>query len=241
MKRHKFHRFGKMPTGDNPGEVVGVIGDIHLPYEQPDYLEFCKRTFEEQGATRVIQIGDCVDGHALSFHDSEPSLKGALGERIDAIERLQAWYDAFPELEMVMGNHDAIPARHLKKIGLDPNVYLRPISEVYRFPDGWSVHDEIISNGVKYHHGHTCLGPNGFRLDADRRGMNTVSGHAHTNFGVSYTASDARTVWGCAVGCGIDVESMAFAYQRQFKLRPVLGCAVILESGTLPVCFPMAI
>lgn len=223
----------------NPGEVVGVIGDTHLPYEHPGYLEFCAEVFEQQEVTRVIHIGDLIDHHALSFHDSEPCLAGAHGEFVEARERLEPWFEAFPEVEVVHGNHDRIPARQLKKLGMDPARFMRPLGEVYGFPVGWREVEYVFSNGVLYHHGDTALGANGFRNDAKARMVNTVSGHAHGNFGVSYTASDHRLVYGCAVGCGIDASSMAFAYGRNFKLKPIVGCAVIMDDGRLPVCFAM--
>ncbi|MFQ5380757.1 MAG: metallophosphoesterase [Dehalococcoidia bacterium] len=223
----------------NPGEIVGVIGDTHLPYEHKDYLQFCQDTFDRQEVTRVIHIGDLLDHHAQSFHDSEPGLKGANGEFEDARERLEPWYDAVPKLELVHGNHDRIPARQLTKMGIDPQRYMRPLAEVYEFPEGWTEVEHVFSNGVLYHHGETALGVNGFRNDAKARMVNTVTGHAHGNFGVSYTASDHRLVYGCAVGCGIDSKSMAFAYGKHFKLKPIVGCAVIMDDGKLPVCFPM--
>lgn len=219
---------------------VGVIGDTHEPYTHPDYLDFCKSTFEEQGVDRVVHVGDLIDHHSLSFHDSEPSLRGARGERFAVRDRLQPWFDAFPELTLIRGNHDRIPERHLKKAGLDPDVYLRSTAEVYGFPHGWTEVDEVIIDGVLYDHGEAALGVNGFRNYALSMGMNTVTGHAHGNMGVSYSSNGRRTVWGCAVGCGIDPRSNAFLYGSKFKLKPVLGCAVILERGTLPCVFPMA-
>lgn len=122
---------------------------------------------------------------------------------------------------------------------MDPDQYLRPLAEVYDFPPGWSTHDKIVSNGVLYHHGTTACGVNGFRADSQKRMVSTVTGHAHGNFGVSYTATDHRLIFGLAVGCGIDVESMAFAYGKDFSLKPIVGCAVVLEDGTLPVNFAM--
>lgn len=223
----------------NKGEVVGVIGDTHIPYELPEYLPFCKRIFREQGVNRVIHIGDLIDHHALSFHESEPCLQGARGERILATERLRPWFEAFPGLKLIMGNHDKIPPRQLKRIGLDAQVWMRPLAEVYGFPDGWKTVDKVFSNGVLYHHGETALGANGFRNDAQSRMTSTVTGHAHGNSGVSYTATDHRLVFGCAVGCGVDAKSMAFAYGKNFKHKPIISCAVILDDGKLPVVFPM--
>lgn len=219
--------------------VVGVIGDTHLPYEHRDYLQFCKETFEANGVNKVIHIGDLIDNHSLSFHDSEPGLRGSRGEYEAAQERLQPWYDAFPDVTLIYGNHDAIPARQMKKVGLDPDQYMRPIEEVYNFPAGWRVREDIEIDGVLYHHGHTACGVNGFRKDSQARFQSTVTGHAHGNSGVSYTATNRELVYGCAVGCGIDNRSMAFAYGKHFKLKPIVSCAVIKENGRLPMVFPM--
>ena len=226
---HDFKKFG---------EVVGIIGDTHLPYEHKDYLQFCIDTFKAQGVTRVIHIGDLIDNHSLSFHDSETSLSGARGEMIDAKARLKPWFDAFPNVTVIKGNHDRIPARQLKKIGLDPSTYMRRLSEVYEFPEGWKEEDSVFLDGVLYHHGETALGANGFRQDAQKRMTNTVTGHCHSNCGVSYTATDHRLVFGMAVGCGIDYSSMAFAYGKNFTAKPIVSCGGVY-GGKNPAVFTM--
>lgn len=219
----------------NRDHVVGVIGDTHLPYELGGYLDFCREVFDQWGVDTVVHIGDLIDHHALSFHDSEPTLKHANGELFDARERLQPWYDAFPQLILVNGNHDLIPARQLKKIGMDAEVWMRPLKEVYDMPDEWELVDEIFIDGVLYHHGYTAMGVNGFRNDARNRMCSAVSGHVHGNAGVSYTACEPKLVFGMAVGCGIDNKQMAFAYGKNFKLKPIVSCGIVAEGGRLPV------
>jgi len=218
--------------------IVGIIGDTHLPYELDGYMEWCKSIFDSEGVNKVIHIGDLFDNHALSFHDSEPALKGAKGEYIDALERLEPWKKTFPQMIHINGNHDAIPARQLTKLGLDPDIYLRPVKDVYDFPVGWTTVDEIEIDGVLYHHGHTSCGVNGFRNDAKNRMQNTVSGHAHGNLGVSWTACHHRAVWGMAVGCGIDNSKMAFAYGKHFKNKPIVGCGIV-RGGKDPRTYAM--
>lgn len=212
--------------------TVGIIGDTHIPYELDGYLEFCKETFEAYGVDRVVHIGDLIDHHALSFHDSEPALKGANGEYIDAIERLKPWYKAFPKLEICNGNHDLIPARQLKKMGMDCEIWMRPLEEIYKMPKGWKIVDTVTIDGVLYHHGYTANGANGFRNDAIKRMCRTVTGHAHGNAGVSATASDHRLVWGLAVGCGIDNTKMAFVYGKHFLQKPIISCGIVIEGIT---------
>lgn len=236
-KRVMIKRAKKAAIPNNA--VIGIIGDTHIPYEAKNYLSFCAETFAKAGVTRVIHIGDLIDNHSLSFHDSEPGLRGSKGEYMHACQKLEPWYKAFPELTLIYGNHDAIPARQMKKVGLDPDLYMQPMEVVYQMPSGWSVQSELEIDGVLYHHGHTACGVNGFRNDSKARFQSTVTGHAHGNSGVSYTATRRELVYGCAVGCGIDNSSMAFAYGKNFAQKPIVSCAVVSEGGTLPQVTPM--
>lgn len=223
---------------DTDKKIVGIIGDTHLPYELEGYLEWLQGVFKSEGVNYVIHIGDLFDHHALSFHDSEPALKGAYGEYIDALKHLQPWKDAFPQMTIISGNHDKIPSRQMSRLGINPARWMRPLSDVYEFPPGWCEVEEIVIDNVMYHHGHTAMGVNGFRNDAKNRMQNCVSGHAHGNLGVSWTASHHRAVWGMAVGCGIDNTKMAFAYGKHFKHKPMVGCGVV-KYGKYPMPFAM--
>lgn len=209
---------------------VLIIGDTHLPYELDGYLEFCQAEADSWECDTVVHIGDLIDHHALSFHDSEPSLQGAHGEYIDALDRLEPWFDAFPALTLIEGNHDRIPQRQLNKLGLNHETWMRPLSEVYGFPAAWEVASDITIDGVLYHHGETANGVNGFRNDSKARMCNTVSGHNHSNAGISATASHHRLVWGLATGCGVDNSLMAFAYGKHFKNKPIIACGIVIDG-----------
>ena len=210
------------------GTRVGIIGDTHLPYELDGYLDFCQETFDKWGVNRVIHVGDFVDNHSLSFHDSEPMLHNVTGEYESAFERAQDWYEAFPEATLIMGNNDRIPARQLRKLGMEPSIYMRPIEELLGMP--WDVVDQIEIDNVLYHHGETAGGINGFRKDCEQRMRCTVSGHNHSNAGVSATATDQELVWGLAVGCGVNHEHMAFAYGKNFAKKPIISCGVVIDG-----------
>lgn len=211
--------------------TVGIIGDTHIPYELEGYLEFCQKMFKAWRVNRVVHIGDLVDHHALSFHDNEPMLKNAAGELVDAREKLQAWYKAFPKLQLCAGNHDLIPQRQLHKIGMEAEVWMRPIKEVYGMPKGWEMVDTVTIDGVLYHHGYTANGVNGFRNDAVRRMCRTVTGHSHGNAGIAASASEHRLVWGMGVGCGVDVTSMAMVYGKHFLQKPIIACGIVQEGS----------
>jgi predicted phosphodiesterase len=209
---------------------VGIIGDSHEPYSLEGYKEWCADVFDQWDVDTIVHIGDLVDHHSLSFHDSEPMLHNVHGEYESAIEKLQGWYDLFPELTLIQGNHDLIPARQLRKLGMEPQIFMKPLKEIYGMPEGWKIEDSIVIDDVLYHHGETAGGVNGFRMDAQKRMQCTVSGHNHSNLGVSYTASDRELVWGMAVGCGVDNTSMAFAYGKHFKNKPIIGCGVVIDG-----------
>ena len=219
----------RRPASVGPSRV-GIIGDTHLPYELDGYLDFCVETFDRYGVDTVVHIGDMFDNHSLSFHDSEPMLHNVMGEYESAFERAQDWYEAFPEATLVMGNHDRIPARQLRKLGMEPSIYMRPIEDLFGMPEGWQVVDQIEIDDVLYHHGETAGGINGFRKDAETRMRCTVSGHNHSNAGISATATDQELVWGLAVGCGVNHEHMAFAYGKHFAKKPIVACGLVIEG-----------
>lgn len=210
--------------------IVGIIGDTHLPYELKAYLEFCQRTFDNYEVDRVVHIGDLVDNHSIMFHEKEPLLANVAGEFTDARQHLQAWYKAFPQLTLVEGNHDRLPKRQMQKLGLAPSIYVKPIQDIYEMPKGWEVVERVEIDDVLYHHGETALGVNGFRQDCERRMRSTVTGHNHSNAGISATATEQELVWGMAVGCGVDAKHLAFAYGRNFTRKPIIACGIVYNG-----------
>jgi len=90
---------------------VLVIGDIHLPFERKGYLEFCKEQYALYNCNKVVFIGDIIDSHYSSFHATDPDGMGGGDELALCIERIKAWYKAFPNAYVTIGNHDAIIMR----------------------------------------------------------------------------------------------------------------------------------
>lgn len=210
---------------------VGIIGDTHEPWTKPGYIEWCKKVFRKYKVQKTLHIGDLVDNHSIMFHEKEPDVMNPHGEYQMTMKRLKTkWFKLFPELTWILGNHDRLPARQLRKFGLIPEVYMRSYHDIYDLPEGWDVVDDIVIDGVLYHHGETANGVNGFRNDSTSRMQRTVTGHAHGNAGISATASNHRLVWGMAVGCGIDSKAMAFAYGKNFKQKPIISCGLVLDG-----------
>ena len=50
-----------------------VIGDIHAPFVLDGYLEFCQETYARHNCNQVIYIGDILDNHYSSFHQTDPN------------------------------------------------------------------------------------------------------------------------------------------------------------------------
>ena len=51
-----------------------IISDTHIPYHHKDVIAFLKGIKKKYKPDRIIHIGDEIDSHAISFHDSDPDL-----------------------------------------------------------------------------------------------------------------------------------------------------------------------
>ena len=57
-----------------------VISDLHIPYHHQDAFKFLKAIKKEFKPDRIVNIGDCLDFHAISMHDHNPDLPSAGSE-----------------------------------------------------------------------------------------------------------------------------------------------------------------
>jgi hypothetical protein len=64
--------------------------------------------------------------------------------------------------------------------------------------------------------------------------MNVIQGHFHTDAYITYLVGRGKKVFGMQVGCGVDRESYALAYAKEFP-KQAIGCGVVLEDGRLPI------
>ena len=51
---------------------VLVIGDLHCPFDLDGYLEHCKDIYSRHNCNRVVFIGDIIDNHFSSYHETDP-------------------------------------------------------------------------------------------------------------------------------------------------------------------------
>lgn len=212
---------------------VLVIGDIHLPFERKDYLQFCIDTYKKYNCNRVVFIGDIIDSHFSSFHDTDPDGMGAGAELELCIERVKYWYEAFPEAEICCGNHDRIIMRKAFASGV-PKVWIKEFNDVLNTPNWKWVTDTYI-DGVRYTHGDKSSKA---RTATKRDMVSTVTGHYHTDFYLDYFFGKSHSLFAMAVGCGIDDKQYAFGYAAGGKTNAI-GCGVVLEGGKQPILVRM--
>lgn len=207
---------------------VLVIGDLHEPFCLPDYLAFCQRVQREYKTTHTIFIGDIIDNHYSSYHETDPDGYSAGEELKRATDRLAKWHKAFPNADVCIGNHDRMASRKVFSAGLSQS-WLRNINEVLQVPT-WNFHTSFVYDKVKYIHGDKRVTA---RTAALRSGQNSVQGHRHNE---SYVWHNPNT-WGMQVGTGVDMDSYAMAYAQEGQ--NILSCGVVLNNGSLPKVIPM--
>lgn len=217
----------------------GLISDTHAPYVHTDTLEFLQRIKKIYKLKNWIHVGDEADKHAMSFHDSDPDLRSAGDELIDAAGWLQDLAKIFPTLQLVESNHGSLHLRKALAKGI-PRAYIRSYNEIYDVPDTWTWHDDLtlpLDNGQSVY---ICHGKSAdiYKL-SQSLGMSAVQGHYHEKFNTHYWGNSLGLYWGLQIGCLIDPKALAFAYNKLNLKRPILGTGVIIDNQ--PLLIPMVL
>ena len=210
---------------------VLVIGDLHEPFCLDGYLDHCKKTYAQHNCNRIVLIGDCLDNHYSSYHEADPNGLGAGDELELAIRKLKRWHKAFPEADVTIGNHDRLIRRKAFSGGI-PKQWIKEYADVLNVP-GWNFTERVVIDGVQYIHGESGRASKKAKDDM----MSTVQGHRHTEMFTEFVVGANFKIFGCAVGCGINHESYAMAYGKNFK-KPAIGCAVVF-GGKYAINVPM--
>ncbi len=216
---------------------VLVIGDTHIPFEHSDYLKFCINIGKQYKCNQVIHIGDLVDMHSCSYHEHEPDLWSPSQEMEIADKHLKSWFKAFPKIKLCLGNHDRLPDRKRRTVGL-PSRCFKSFHEMWNLPKGWQSDFNFVIDDVMYEHGTGSSGRYAHLNLAVANRQSTVVGHNHSMAGIEYTASEKDCIFGMNVGSGINRKALAFAYGRNFKFKPIVSCGVIF-NGENPQIFRM--
>jgi len=203
-----------------------VIGDLHEPFCLDGYLEFCKDTYKRYNCNKVVFIGDVIDAHYSSYHETDADGLGGKDELELAINKIARWYKAFPKADVTLGNHDRLIIRKAQTSNI-PSKWIREFKDVLETPN-WNFVTEVWYDGVRYVHGDKSGKPH---MAARRDMVSTVSGHFHTDFGVNWYFGKTRAIFSMAVGCGVDSKSYAMAYMQGGK-KEAIGCGVVVGGHT---------
>ena len=201
---------------------VLVIGDLHLPFTLDGYLEHCIKVYKKYNCDTVVFIGDILDLHFTSYHETSTEGYGATQEHDLSVEMLRKWYKAFPKAYVTIGNHDALIYRKAMSAGISKR-WIQNYSQVLGTP-GWEWVTDVIIDDVLYTHGTT----NAY-TKAKQNLMSTVQGHLHSQAGVQFYVGAKSRIFGFQVGCGVDMKSYAMDYGRNFP-KPVISCGVVIEG-----------
>jgi len=219
-------------------KCVLVISDLHIPYHHKDSFAFLKEVKKVFKPDNVVNIGDLLDFHAISMHDSDPDLPSAGHELAMAKDYIRELESVFPEVTEVHSNHSSLVYRRALKYGMSRE-FLRPYSD-FLGTKKWKWVDDLtltMSNGDRVHFTH---GKSADVLKVSQAmGMSCVQGHYHTKFSIGYWANPDRLYWGMQVGCLINQKSLAFAYAKNFSTRFIVGCGIIIDG--IPRLLPMVL
>ena len=229
--------YGGVAQEDN--SRILVISDMHIPYHHPDTLAFLQHLKDKYKPTRVICLGDELDKHSLSFHDSDPNLPSAGDELKLALPVIQKLKEMFPVMDILESNHGSLLYRKAHASGI-PKQYLKSYNEVLGVDSGWKWHFDMVvdlPNGQKcyFHHGKSA----NVTKTSQTMSMCAVQGHHHEFFKIEYWANPIALNWAMQCGCLIDDKSYAFNYNNVNLKRPIIGTGLIINSQ--PVLEPMVL
>jgi hypothetical protein len=242
----------KAPASQANSRVL-ILSDLHAPYCHPDALAFLAALKAKYNPDRVVCVGDEVDHHSMSFHDSDPDLDAAGRELQNAREILWELAAMFPKVDLVDSNHGSLLYRRGKASGIPRHLLLEYKDAIFgeKLKDGTVIRPNGRGEGWNWHHSlvldlpgnKKCLVVHGMSKSTMQNvkqcGMNFIQGHHHGTFEVVWNGTPDALNFGMTVGCLIDDHSLAFAYNKTTMARPIIGCGIILDGQ--PRLLPMVL
>ena len=207
------------------GKNVLAIGDLHLPFGLDGYLEHCIETYNKYKCNEVVFIGDIIDNHASSYHETDPDGHSAGQELRLAISQVKKWYEAFPKASVIIGNHDRLIMRKAYSSGLS-KLWIKDYADVLGTPN-WNFIESIEIDNVLYIHGEGGTARSRARRDL----QSIVQGHLHSQAYIEWIVGSKFKIFGMQLGCGINAKSYAMAYGKEGP-KPAIACGVILQGIT---------
>lgn len=222
---------------DHDNSRILLISDMHIPYHHPDTVEFLQHLKEKYNPTKVVCLGDELDKHALSYHDSDPDLPSAGDELRMSLPVIAQLHALFPRMDILDSNHGSLVWRKAKTHGI-PKHYIKSYRDVLEVDEGWTWHYDMtldLPNGQKVYLCHGKMSD--ITKMSQQMGMCTVAGHYHQSYKIEYWGNSFQLYWGLQAGCLIDDKSLAFAYNNTNLKRPVIGTGLIIDGQ--PILEPL--
>lgn len=219
---------------------VLVIGDCHCPVMLPGYVEFLRSIHAQWKCDRVIHIGDVTDFHCVCYHEKNPDAPPPAVELAKAKLQVKELEKAFPKLQVMTGNHDALPKRKAVTLGI-------PVELIKSQKQIWDTrhwvwmprYGTVEIDGVLYRHGDKGKGgQNSATINSRENFKSLVQGHHHQLGFVQYYANETARCFGLQTGCGIDWGEAQLSYGMKFNNKPVISCGVVID-GKYGYCEPM--
>lgn len=220
------------------------ISDMHIPYHHKDLIKFLKYLKKKYNPTRIICLGDELDKHAMSFHDSDPDLMSAGDELRASLPIIAEIKALFPVMDLIDSNHGSMVHRKAKHHGI-PRAYIRSYNEVLGVDDGWTWHPELVielpaterlpAQKVYIHHGKSADAVK----TSQAMSMSHVCGHFHESFGIKYWANPNGLFFAVNAGCLIDRKAYAFAYANNNLKSAIIGTVLIIDGVPVTEAMPL--
>jgi len=217
-----------------------VIPDQHMPAMHVDMFKFIKAVAKLYKPDKVINLGDELDFHCLSFHPNEIEYDYTASQEFEEGQRyFSNFYEMFESMDIMHSNHGSMIYRKSKACEI-PRRFLKSYNEVLDAPDTYVWHKNLVvetpRGPVNFSHGHYA--PKNPMKKSQLRAMSQVQGHYHNDFSIEWWQADnGNRYFGMTCGCLIDDEKYAFLYNKTYIPRPQLGCAIIYDG--VPELIPM--
>lgn len=212
-----------------------IISDTHAPCMLSNAIDFLRDIYKFWKCDRVVHIGDLVDWHCISYHEKQLNQLNFNEEFNLAKRQVKELTKAFPKVDILTGNHDALPLRKATTAGL-PGDVLKGNNEIWETPKGWTWHKrfhKLFLDKVCYLHGDHGKGGS-FPAIANVKDLfcSVVQGHFHSSAGVQWLVNPSSRVFGMQVGCLVDWKHAQQEYGVKYNSKPIIGCGVVLQGET---------
>lgn len=207
---------------------VLVVPDLHVPYEHPAALAFCKHLYRKHRCNQVVFIGDIGDHAGISRHEVSPEADSPLEELRRLNKKIAAWYREWPNAYICWGNHDERIVRMASSVGI-PSDYIRGLNELWNTPK-WKWGTEWRIDDILYTHGTGYGGKYHAVNMMDKLLCSVVAGHIHTVAQVYWKANPFKRIFAMNVGCLVDDKQVAFAYAKHHLQKSILSAATVCDG-----------